>query len=363
MGPHSQIGEQAMGRRWKILIVFFIGGLFACATSNPDASSGDDGTPPQGVECEAEESADCVCSDGNTGSQICNSDGTGFEECICLQTPPDATSDTSSSEDATDSGNGRLPFPGSDNGGGPPQGGGPQLCDTQADCDADGMCPSDAALGCECVQGQGGIQRCIPRCESDEDCPTPGNPNITLSCNDNGLCRPDLGPGGGNTDPPDEDDGCKDDDDCAAEGECNPNAPLGCACITIANGDTGCRPKCETKDDCPTPANNPDFQFLCSDDGICEPDNGGEPEPEPEPEPTGPVTCESAADCEEVCPPVAPMGCGCAELPNGNKVCRIKCETTDDCPIPPNNPNANPQCSDNGYCMGGNQGGNNQPPQ
>ncbi len=349
---------------WKYLSILFLAGLLACATSNPDASTGDGGNPAPPEGCEAGLSQDCFCADGNSGSQECNDEGTAFDDCICLETPPDATSDSGGGgEDVSeDNGNNPLPFPGED-GGGPPQGG-PQTCESQADCDAEGGCPEDAALGCECVQGQNGQQRCIPRCETDEDCPTPGNPNITLTCNNNGLCRPDQGQGGEppEPEPEPETDDCENDEDCAVEGACNPNAVLGCTCMATANGTLGCRPKCETAEDCPTPPNNPDFQVLCTDDGVCQPNNGGGGE-EPEPEPTGPPTCETAADCEAVCPAAATMGCGCAETPNGEMICRVKCETTDDCPIPPNNPNANPQCTDDGYCVGGNQGGGNQPPQ
>jgi hypothetical protein len=66
----------------------------------------------------------------------------------------------------------------------------------------------------------------------------------------------------------------------------------------------------------------------------------------------GPTSCTEQADCEEAgaCPPDAALGCACAETPQGGSQCIPRCETSDDCPSPPD---VTLTCGPDGLCVPG----------
>ncbi|MEC8023224.1 MAG: YHYH protein [Myxococcota bacterium] len=84
---------------------------------------------------------------------------------------------------------------GTGGGTGAPGGGttGPASCTQESDCDD--ACPEDAALGCTCHTTPMGAQLCLAQCGQDSDCPSPVG--VTLICNNQGICVPEGGPGGG----------------------------------------------------------------------------------------------------------------------------------------------------------------------
>ena len=114
----------------------------------------------------------------------------------------------------------------------------------------------------------------MPLCETTEDCPTPKNPDITLGCNDQGVCTKKAGQqqGGGNTGNSSVLADCTDQADCDADGGCPSDAPKGCSCITNINGNQKCVPLCEEDGDCPTSLS---MDMICGIQvGHCVPDNG-----------------------------------------------------------------------------------------
>ncbi len=73
---------------------------------------------------------------------------------------------------------------------------GPKQCTSQETCDAEGGCPVDAALGCSCVEIPQGTSACIPRCNTDADCPNP--PGLALVCEESkNICVPKKRKGSG----------------------------------------------------------------------------------------------------------------------------------------------------------------------
>lgn len=76
---------------------------------------------------------------------------------------------------------------GGDPGGDPPDGGGPTTCTSDLDCDD----ACEDGYECGCTTTPMGNQICVASCDADGDCPG------DFTCNDNDLCVPAGGPGGG----------------------------------------------------------------------------------------------------------------------------------------------------------------------
>jgi len=95
-----------------------------------------------------------VGGDDTDGGDVRGGSGTGDDGGDSSGSGDDAGGDTSGDGTAGDGGTG------GDDGGG--SGGGPAECEETADCDD--LCPPDAP-GCACFNN-----RCLPTCESDDDC-------------------------------------------------------------------------------------------------------------------------------------------------------------------------------------------------
>ena len=207
---------------------------------------------------------------------------------------------------------------------------GPSICEEDGDCI--GVCPQ-ASLGCRCAETPTGEKRCIPSCTTNSDCPDGGPANLVCDT-EKELCVPE-GPGGPGGDapppgdsgagsPPPADSGpttCEEDEDCV---EVCAVASLGCECAPIPTGEKVCIPRCTTTSDCPV--GGPTTLLCDTERGLCEPDGGTPP-----PGGSGPTTCEEDNDCAEVCAG-AQLGCKCASIPTGEKICVLRCTTTSDCP-------------------------------
>lgn len=157
-----------------------------------------------GKVCKARCESDADCPEGGPFELTCDEEGL----CNPAQQPgPDAgpgPGPDAGPGPGPDGGPGPGPDggpgPGPDGGPGPgPDGGpgpgptGPVDCTSQADCEAAGACPPAAAKGCGCTTaGPSGDMKCIPQCDTAEDCPP--NPNFTFMCGSDGFCKPEGGP-------------------------------------------------------------------------------------------------------------------------------------------------------------------------
>ena len=70
----------------------------------------------------------------------------------------------------------------------------PFACTVDDDCLADGACPAEATMGCRCRTMPDGGSFCVPACNTDADCPS--DPNMQLTCGPGGICMPQGGPQG-----------------------------------------------------------------------------------------------------------------------------------------------------------------------
>lgn len=68
------------------------------------------------------------------------------------------------------------------------EGTGPTPCETDADCLEADACPPDAGLGCKCSFVMGGTTGCVPKCQTDSDCPVVQG--MVMHCTWQGLCKP-----------------------------------------------------------------------------------------------------------------------------------------------------------------------------
>ncbi|MED5463108.1 MAG: hypothetical protein VX699_00525, partial [Myxococcota bacterium] len=94
------------------------------------------------------------------------------------------------------------------------------------------------------------------------------------------------------------------------------------------NGDNHQPPTCNTNQDCTQhcPQEQPDC--LTCKEGFCEPDHDDGQHGENNQH--GPMTCQAESECVDKCPPEA-VGCTCADVPDGQKLCIPICSTDDDC--------------------------------
>ena len=81
-------------RRW-LLIPGFVGGFTLSATSCGDEVSSDEVCTPGKVET-------CPCPGGEQGTQACNADGNGYDDCQCPNGDGDGA-DADACKDATGS--------------------------------------------------------------------------------------------------------------------------------------------------------------------------------------------------------------------------------------------------------------------